>query len=96
LLYVSRWSSPEKAEEFAAIYSHSLPQRYKKAEEAEPDNSRNAAGDDGHKVEVLKGRHRWTTEEGTVTIEERGDTVLVSESLDAVTTERLEKEVFGK
>ena len=96
LLYVSRWSSPEKAEEFAAIYSHSLPQRYKKAEEAEPDNSRNAAGDDEHKVEVLKGRHRWTTEEGTVTIEERGDTVLVSEGLDAVTTERLEKEVFGK
>jgi len=96
LLYVSRWSSPEKAEEFAAIYSHSLPQRYKKAEEAEPGNSRNAAGDDEHKVEVLKGRHRWTTEEGTVTIEERGDTVLVSESLDAVTRERLEKEVFGK
>jgi len=31
-----------------------------------------------------------------VVIEERGDTVLVSESLEAATTEKLEKEVFGK
>jgi hypothetical protein len=96
LLYVSRWSSPEKAEEFAAIYSRSLPLRYKKADEAERDSSRNASGDDEHKVEMLKGLHRWTTEEGTVVIEEQGDTVLVSESLDAATTQTLEKEVFGK
>src|ERR1700687_3156444 len=47
LLYVSRWSSPEKAEEFAAIYARSLARRYKKADEAEPDNSRNAAGGGG-------------------------------------------------
>src|ERR1022692_3604834 len=33
LLYVSRWSSPEKAAEFAEIYAQSLGQRYKKAEE---------------------------------------------------------------
>ena len=96
LLYVSRWSSPEKAEEFAAIYARSLAQRYKKADEAEPDSSRNAAGDDEPKIEVLKGLHRWTTEEGTVLIEEQGATVLVSESLDAATTQTLEKEVFGK
>ncbi len=30
LLYVSRWSSPEKAAVFAAIYAKSLTQRYKK------------------------------------------------------------------
>jgi hypothetical protein len=29
-------------------------------------------------------------------IEQQGDTVLVSESLDAATTEALEKEVFAK
>ena len=45
---------------------------------------------------ILQGRHAWTTEEGAVVIEEQGDTVLVSESLDAATTETLEKEVFGK
>jgi hypothetical protein len=96
LLYVSRWSSPEKAEEFAAIYSRSLSQRYKKVEEAEPVSSANAEADDEHKTEVLKGLHRWSTEEGTVVIDEQGDTVLVSESLDAATTQTLEREVFGK
>jgi hypothetical protein len=48
------------------------------------------------KIPPLKGRHAWTTEEGTIVIEEQGDTVLVSESLDPATTATLEKEVFGK
>jgi hypothetical protein len=34
------------------------------------------------------------TEEGTVVIEEKGDTVFVSESLDPATTATIEKEVF--
>jgi len=57
LLYVSRWSSPERAEEFAAIYSRSLAQRYKKAEEVEPESSANAAADAEHTIGVLKGVH---------------------------------------
>ena len=95
LLYVSRWSSAEQASEFAEIYARSLEQRYKRAEEAGtlPDQS---AQSPGNKVELLKGRHAWTTEEGMVVIEEQGDTVLVSESLDPATTETLEREVFGK
>jgi hypothetical protein len=47
------------------------------------------------KVVPLKGRHAWSTEDGTVVIEEQGDTVLVSESLDAGTTATLEREVFA-
>jgi hypothetical protein len=96
LMYVSRWSSAEKAAEFAGIYARSLAQRYKKAEEirdasaGEPEE-RNQE----RKVELLLGRHAWKTEEGAVMIEEKGDTVLVSESLDAATTETLEREVFG-
>jgi len=35
------------------------------------------------------------TEEGAVMIEQQGDTVLVSESLDTGTTETLEKEIFA-
>jgi hypothetical protein len=96
LLYVSRWSSAEKASEFAEIYARSLAQRYKKAEEI--GNASASASSQQHReytIDVLKGRHAWTTEEGTVVIEEQGDTVLVSESLDAATTETLEKEVFG-
>jgi hypothetical protein len=98
LLYVSRWSTPEKASEFAEIYARSLATRYKKVEEAADPSSNQSAGhpDNSHSndVDVLHGRHAWRTEEGIVVIEEGGDTVLVSESLDAATTAMLEKEVF--
>jgi hypothetical protein len=97
LLYVSRWSNSAKAAEFAEIYARSLGQRYKKAEETGVASASQAAPQNlESKVEVLTGRHAWTTEEGIVVIEEQGDTVLVSESLDPATTETLEKEVFGK
>jgi hypothetical protein len=97
LLYVSRWSSAERAAEFAGIYARSLAQRYKKADEASDRSS--ASPDSTHpknKAQALKGRHVWTTEEGAVVIEQQGDTVFVSESLDPATTETLEKEVFRK
>jgi len=101
LLYVSRWSSTEKAEEFADIYARSLKQRYKKADEVgdpppvQPAYQDKAPESAEIRGALLKGRHTWTTEEGTVVIEEQGDTVLVSESLDAATTAALEREVFG-
>jgi hypothetical protein len=97
LLYVSRWSGAEKAAEFAEIYARSLAKRYKKAEEvADTSSGATSQPHPDYKVDVLKGRHVWTTEEGTVVIEEQGNTVFVSESLDAATTATLEKEVFGK
>src|SRR5271166_6056291 len=97
LFYVSRWSDAEKAAEFADIYARSLPKRYQKAEEVgNPSSGQSAAQHSKYKIELLQGRHAWTTEEGTVVIEQHGDTVLVSESLDATTTTTLEKEVFNK
>ena len=107
LLYVSRWSSVDKAAEFASIYARALKERYKKVEAADaPVQESGAQTDDGKtdgktdgkddtKVKLLKGRHTWTTEEGTVVIEEQGDIVFVSESLDAATTANVEKEVFA-
>jgi hypothetical protein len=95
LLYVSRWSSPDKAAEFAAIYAQSLKERYKKVDEVGVNPSRKTASDDNAAPDLLRGRHSWTTEGGPVVIEAQGDTVLVSESLDAATTVTLEKEVFG-
>ena len=95
VLYVSRWSSPEKAAEFAAVYAKSLAQRYQK---------RQAMGGDGKVVEdappadswrTLRGRHAWMTEEGAVVIEVRGDAVLVSESFDDETTKRVEADFWG-
>ena len=95
LMYASRWASPEKASEFAKIYSRSLQQRYKKAEEVADASASSAPEQTEGASETLTGRHVWSTEEGTVVIEERGNTVLVSESLDPSTTETLEREVFG-
>ena len=98
LLYVSRWSTPEKASEFAEIYARSLAKRYKKvgavADPSTAEPTDQSKIDRSNDADVLHGRHAWTTEEGTVIIEERGDTVFVSESLDAATTATLEKEVF--
>jgi hypothetical protein len=96
LLYVSRWSNAEKAAEFAEIYARSLGQRYKQAEELRDSSNASADRTQERKVELLQGRHVWTTEEGAVVIEQHGDTVLVSESLDPVTTQTLEKEIFAK
>jgi hypothetical protein len=94
LLYVSRWSNSDKAAEFAEIYAQSLKQRYKKADEV-PDSASEKAAQNSEPAKLLKGRHAWTTEDGAVVIEEQGDTVFVSESLDAATTATLENEVFG-
>jgi hypothetical protein len=41
-------------------------------------------------------RQAWDTEEGAVVIEQQGDKVLVTESLQDTTTTTLEKEVFTK
>ena len=96
VLYVSRWSGPEKAAEFAGIYAYSLKQRYKKIansqqapQDAMPD------GEDENRPSPLHGRYSWSTEEGTVVIEDKGDTVFVTEGLDDATTSILEKEIFG-
>ena len=100
LLYVSRWSSPEKAAEFAAIYAESLKQRYKKVEDAGDPTPGKIVAQTGDSIDetrpLLQGRHAWTTEDGTVVIEEQGATVFITESLDAATTATLEKEVFVK
>jgi len=96
LLYVSRWSNADKAAEFAEIYAQSLKQRYKSAEEVgDPAPGKAATQNAESKIDLLKGRHAWVTEDGAVVIEEQGDTVFVSESLDAATTATLESEVFA-
>jgi hypothetical protein len=97
LLYVSRWSDGEKAAEFANIYARSLTKRYSQAKEVGQSPALGAEQQHSkYKIELLQGRHEWNTDEGTVVIEQHGDTVLVCESLDAATTATLEKEVFGK
>jgi len=96
LLYVSRWSSPEAAAEFAGIYAQSLKKRYQKLSELSDPALQSGGSEKEPNPPLLKGRHSWSTEEGTVVIEEQGDTVFVSESLNDGTTQKLESEVFRK
>jgi hypothetical protein len=92
LLYVSRWSSAEKASQFAAVYAKSLTQRYHDVHEIE--NGENAAGN-LDALQKLDGKHVWQTEEGTAVIEVKGDEVLVMESLDETTRAKIEEDAFA-
>jgi hypothetical protein len=92
LFYASRWSSPEWASEFAAIYAQSLPKRYRRVREAAVDGAKPL---DLEKIEGFSGTHTFLTEEGPIVIQVAGDTVLVTESLDPQVTDQLEATVFG-
>src|SRR4029077_3618455 len=70
LLYVSRWSSPEKASEFAAIYAKAIARRYVHVHdvaENRPGNG-NDLGVQTSALEKLTGKRAWLTEEGPVVI----------------------------
>ncbi len=90
VFYLSRWSSPQKASEFAFVYAEGLKSRYRRAREVGNGISKPA----NYTVETLNGKHTWLTEEGPVFIEVKGDMVLVSESLDEATNAKIDREVF--
>ena len=90
LLYASRWSSPEKASSFAAIYASALGKRYLHVHDVVQE-----AGIKTDPLDHLTGKRAWLTEDGPVVIDVRGDTVVITESLDQTTTDSLEAEVFG-
>jgi len=92
LVYVSRWSNAEHAAEFGAIYAKSLLKRYLHVHDV-THGGQDAAATLDH-LETLVGKHVFLTEEGTVVVEVRDDTMLVTESLDEVSTGKLEQEVL--
>jgi hypothetical protein len=96
VVYVSRWSNADKAAEFAAVYAKSLAKRYRTRQGLGPDGK---VSEDAPPVEswrMLRGRHAWTTEEGAVVIDVRGDSVVISESLDDETTKRVEADFWAE
>jgi hypothetical protein len=94
LLYVSRWSSPAKASDFAAIYAKSLAKRYKKQQALGTDGKIADDAPPADSWRTLRGRHAWLTEEGVVLIEVRGDEILISEGLDDETAKRVEADFW--
>ncbi len=93
LLYVSRWSNAEKASEFAAIYAKAIAKRYVHVHDV-AENGKDP-GVQASALEKLTGKRAWLTEEGPVVIDAEGDTVLITESVDQLATDKLEQEVFG-
>jgi hypothetical protein len=93
LLYVSRWSSSEQAADFAAIYAQSLTKRYKHVHGVSRDGKN--PPENLEEIQSLTGTHAWLTEEGPVVIAVERDRVLITESVDEPTTDRLKQELFG-
>ncbi|HWX55349.1 MAG TPA: hypothetical protein VN176_12225 [Verrucomicrobiae bacterium] len=74
LLYVSKWSSEAVARDFAKVYVSALPQRYGKAEHAQTKDST---------------RDQYNTSDGPIFIERHGDLVVIVESFDEATADKL-------
>jgi hypothetical protein len=93
VLYLSRWSDAESAAKFAAIYAGALEKRYKHVRSVEEKTTKDVARLPA--PESLTGTHTWLTEEGPVVIVVQASSVLITESFDQATTERLEQELLG-
>jgi hypothetical protein len=75
LVYISRWASPTAARLFADDYAKALEKRYSKVSVTK---------------EMGNGtRGEWSTEEGPVVIELKNDMVVLSESFEAATFDKL-------
>jgi hypothetical protein len=91
LVFVSKWSTPKAASQFAAIYASGMQQRYKKVSAPSDSN----LPSDLKQLKTLGGDHTWTTEEGAVVIDIKNDTVLVTESLEPQITDQFRNSVFS-
>src|SRR6266496_1068924 len=91
MVFVSRWANPKAAAQFAAIYARGIQQRYKTA--GAPAGSELPA--DLKTLQSLSGSHTWNTEDGAIVLEVKGNTVLVTESLDAGITDQFRSAVLG-
>ncbi len=75
LFYISRWATPAAARLFADDYAKALEKRYMKLSVTKPMGE--------------SDRGEWSTEEGPVVIEVKGDMVTLGESFDAATYNKL-------
>jgi hypothetical protein len=75
LFYISRWSTPAAAKQFAELYASALRKRYTKLTVTKKMDE--------------NSRGEWSTEEGPVFIEVRNDLVVLGESFEAGTFDKL-------
>jgi hypothetical protein len=99
LAYVSRWTDPGAAGRFAGTYSEAVPKRYPGARQVQGQIGPVLQEAPGAGIQVsitpqLSAAVAWQTSEGTVTIEPRGNMVLVLENFDPQTASAIRKAVF--
>jgi hypothetical protein len=92
LLYVSRWSDPEAAAKFGALYTQAIARRYRNAQEVPGDKATEPARDERNLAAVWK---TFMTEDGPVIIQISGNAVVISESLDEQKALRLAQKIFA-
>jgi hypothetical protein len=92
VLYFSRWADAPGAARFAAIYAGGLTGRYKQVTDADDPAAKPLVK--SQLPETLTGTYRWKTEEGVIFMFVKDNSVLITESLDAETTERLKQELL--
>lgn len=83
LLYLSRWATPLAAERFAREYARAVPKRYNSVESAQPAENATTVPT------------RWRTEEGSILIESRDNMVLVLESFDPETLDKIHAKIWN-
>ncbi len=91
LVFVSRWANPKAAAQFAAIYARGIQQRYKNA--GAPAGS--DLPSDMKTLQSLSGSHTWKTGDGSIVLDVKGNTVLITESLDSSITEAFRNAVLS-
>jgi hypothetical protein len=74
LYYISKWATPEAAEDFAKVYAEALPKRYTELRRVH-----------GYTPEVLA----WASSDGLIFIQQTGNMVTAVESFDEETAKRL-------
>jgi len=103
VVYVSRWESAEDAQEFANIYAMSLKKRYRRAEPVKAQQRLIAISYPAHRPGAAQDEEdddepkttEWMTDEGRVVIEPHGNLVLVMESFDQRTADKLREAVLA-
>jgi hypothetical protein len=74
LYYISKWATPEAAEDFAKVYAEALPKRYTELRRVH-----------GYTPEVFA----WASSDGLIFIQQTGNMVTAVESFDEETAKRL-------
>jgi hypothetical protein len=90
-VFVSRWANSKAAAQFAAVYARGIQQRYKRA--STPAGSELPS--DFKTLLTLSGSHSWRTEDGSIVLDVKGNTVLVTESIDQSITDAFRSFVFA-